>query len=78
MANETTKNAAEKTKTASKTASNSKVLDLYTKRELVQNSHVFGCSSDIVDAALTEKGIENTSVEEAKKIVKEFRERKVN
>lgn len=68
--NETSKNTPKK-------AEKPESVETYTFSEFVANHGVLGASADIVSAALTEKGIKETTIENAKKIVTEFKERKV-
>lgn len=49
----------------------------YTFAEFVSNPGVLGSTADIVSAALTEKGVTIETISKAKKIVTEFKERKV-
>lgn len=72
------KTTAEEARIDQEQASKEENVYLYTKEDFIANPASLGASRDIVDAALTEKGIEKAGLDEAKKIVKEFRERKVN
>ena len=67
----TTNTAAGETKT--KTAAVSE----YTVAEFVKNAHVFGVPAEVVTVALREKQIKTATLDQAKKIVKDFLGRKV-
>ena len=49
----------------------------YTVAEFVEQAHIFGTSAEVVAVALREKQVKTATVERAKKIVKDFLERKV-
>lgn len=51
--------------------------DVYTIAELCRAEKRLGASYDVIRAALIEKKVQLASIEEAKKIVSAFKERKV-
>lgn len=56
-----------------------KVEDVYEASEIAQAApRLFGYSVDIATAALDFNGIKRSTLAEAKKIIKDFAERKVN
>lgn len=71
--NDTPVSAPEAHRDASKPKDNS----LYTCDEFAANPGVLGANQDIIRAALRVAGKNTATIEEAKKIVKEFSERKV-
>lgn len=53
--------------------------EVYDAAEIAENApHLFGYSVDIARAAFEFNGIKRCTLAEAKKIIKEFAERKVN
>lgn len=72
-----TKKTAPEATVSANTAEKSQGGSLYAFEDFVKNPGVLGASADIVSAALTEKGIKESTIENAKAIVKEFKERKV-
>lgn len=56
-----------------------KVEDVYDAAEIAQASpRLFGYSIDLATAALDVNGVKRATLAEAKRIIKEFAERKVN
>lgn len=66
--------AAEKKTAAKKTA---QPADLYTAAELEKNHKIFGASREIVNVALRLAKKDKATIEEAKKIIDEFKNREV-
>lgn len=55
------------------------VAETYDVKEIAENAqHLFGYSSDLATAAFTLAGKKTCTLDEAKRIIKEFAERKVN
>ena len=77
MAKETKKTSSVASVSADSGAKKSAGGSLYAFKEFVANPDILGACADVVSAALTEKGVKEATIEEAKKIVKEFKERKV-
>ena len=77
MAKETKKTSSVAAVSADSGAKKSAGDSLYALEEFVANPDVLEACADVVSAALTEKGVKEATIEEAKKIVKEFKERKV-
>ena len=73
----TTKKASSEATNSANTVQQNQGGSLYTFEDFVKNPGVLDACADIVSAALTEKGIKESTIENAKAIVKEFKERKV-
>ena len=71
------KKTAQEATASANTAEKVQSGSLYAFEDFVKNPGVLGACADIVSAALTEKGIKEATIEDAKAIVKEFKERKV-
>ena len=77
MAKETKKTSSVASVSADSGVKKSTVDSLYAFEDFVANPDALDACADIVSAALTEKGVKEATIAEAKKIVKEFKERKV-
>lgn len=51
---------------------------VYPLKELLEVPEILGASVDIIDAAFRVRGVTQATMTEAKKIVKDFKERKVH
>lgn len=66
-------------KETAKVEATTKIAATYEAKEIAQNSpRLFGRSVDLATAALDYNGIERCTLDEAKKLINNFAERKVN
>ena len=68
---------AEKKRTAAQETTAAPDSSAYTVDEFAENASCLNASPDIIRAAFAEKKLDSATLEDAKKIVKEFKERKV-